>query len=711
MATTLNSDTAEIYQQIVADPRTAMSVRVGIAGSRNLTSEGKRRGEKSLTHILSSITDVLDNLIHNSDIAKRLYKVTADSKPLLRLTSSLAIGADRMFMHPPLLAAITEKADIEFAAILPFLPEKCEIGYHDDSRSEATNQADWQDFQDIFRRVETQKVPRILAIDGDLSTTESRDMAYYRCSEYLAENIDLLIVITEGDPAPQATSHVAGSAATIKQARDLGRPVIHIIVNREDEPQVNVYPARKIVGQTKYKDWSESIVEEMMQELVLFRSILEPTISVVAEQSNSQDKQRRDLILNEFDYHINDRDHLKFDLHRDSDFSFSGPIHTPISWLEKLRGFKAYDWFIALAARKAEPSQRVSDTIKQAKTIFNHEQSSAESAMKHQIFAHFLRADGLAIKYADIHRSTYLLIYVFAASALITAAVALTFQKYMVLVAFLISLESTFLVLIYWLYKQDHHNHRRWLQNRCLAEAIRPNIYLNPLGRCFSFMLARSSGEFLYREVLGHQESGAQWVCIQAEMINRQIGFGRCIYDPSRLRQVYSFITDRWLTGQISYHQSNASIMQGIGERLSKATHALFFLTATALLLKAGFYLAEHYGGWPVKETAASYYAYKAASLLTAVFPILGTAIFAIRNHSELDISEQRSRTMLAILNSVLHNLTVDAAAVFNNPERPGVVQATSAVFDTDIERLSEVSVEEVSEWLEIYEVKESEPG
>ena len=224
-------------------------------------------------------------------------------------------------------------------------------------------------------------------------------------------------------------------------------------------------------------------------------------------------------------------------------------------------------------------------------------------------------------------------------------------------------------------------------------------------------MLARSSGEFLYREVLGHQESGAQWVCIQAEMINRQIGFGRCIYDPSRLRQAYSFITDRWLTGQISYHQSNASIMQGIGERLSKATHALFFLTATALLLKAGFYLAEHYGGLPVKETAASYYAYKAASLLTAVFPILGTAIFAIRNHSELDISEQRSRTMLAILNSVLHNLTVDAAAVFNSPERPGVVQATSAVFDTDIERLSEVSVEEVSEWLEIYEVKESEPG
>ncbi|MDM7861122.1 hypothetical protein QTP81_10985 [Alteromonas sp. ASW11-36] len=711
MAAPLDKETASIYQQAVADPRTPLCLRIGIAGSRKLSSQGQSQAEETLTQILSSITDVLQDFTGNHQTAKRLYQTEAGALPILRLTSSLAIGADRLITHPPMLAAIEEKALVEMAAVLPFIPEDCKLGYRDDSRDEATNEAEWSEFETILQRINNQAVARVLAIDGDVKTPESRDRAYYRCSEYLAENIDLLIIVTEGAPKPQAVTHLAGSAATIKQARDLGRPVIHIIVDPHEDVELVIYPPRNIVGQPKHTEWSESIAVELMEQLVLFKGVIQQSSSYTANLHDTSEERRHNLILNEFEHHITDRKFLSTDESRDTDFNYSGPIYTPVSWSEKLRGFKAFDWFKKLASRKNVHVHTTSQAVERARTVFNHKQSPSATRLTHQIYAYFLRADALAIRYAAIHRSTYLLIYLFAAAALITAAIAITFQDYDGLVAALIGAEATFLILIYWLYKQDHHNHRRWLQNRCLAEAIRPNIYLNPLGRCFSFMQARSSGEFLYREVLGHQESGAQWVCIQAELINRYVGFERCIYSQSTLHQSYSFITDRWLTGQIQYHQSNASVMQSIGERLSKATHALFFLTASALLLKAGLYIAEHYFDLPVKDTPVSYYLYKFSSLFTAAFPILGTAIFAIRNHSELDISEQRSRTMLAVLNSVLHNFNVNAASVFQQPNDDKLNKTTSVVFDPDIQRLSEVSIDEVSDWLEIYEVKESEPG
>jgi hypothetical protein len=89
---------------------------------------------------------------------------------------------------------------------------------------------------------------------------------------------------------------------------------------------------------------------------------------------------------------------------------------------------------------------------------------------------------------------------------------------------------------------------------------------------------------------------------------------------------------------------------------------------------------------------------YQLSALLTAVFPILGTALFAIRNHSEFDISAQRSLTMLAFFNSIYSSVRSKAGE-------------SSTAFDTDLKRLTDVSAQEMSDWLEIYEVKESEPG
>ncbi len=79
--------------------------------------------------------------------------------------------------------------------------------------------------------------------------------------------------------------------------------------------------------------------------------------------------------------------------------------------------------------------------------------------------------------------------------------------------------------------------------------------------------------------------------------------------------------------------------------------------------------------------------------------PILASAFFAIRNHAEFDISAQRSRSMLTFLCSQQDKLLA-------------IVQQDSADRLTlQLLKTAGKTIEEVSEWLEIYEVKEAEPG
>ena len=78
---------------------------------------------------------------------------------------------------------------------------------------------------------------------------------------------------------------------------------------------------------------------------------------------------------------------------------------------------------------------------------------------------------------------------------------------------------------------------------------------------------------------------------------------------------------------------------------------------------------------------------------------MLGSAAFAIRNHAEFDISSQRSLAMLKSLKKDVEIL--NKMGDFANYQE--LVQQT---IDTSL-----VMQSETADWLEIYEVKETEPG
>lgn len=708
MTTTLDEKTFQIYQNVVRNPKVPMTLRMGIAGPRYLSSQALITATQTLSEVSATIAKTLIGYIQENTIAKTLYDVENHKQPILRLTSSLAIGVDRLSMSCVVSDRLKDLVICEYAGVLPFLLDQCKEGFCDEKRSAEQRDEDWHELNALVEQIKQQSKTRLIELDGDIKSPESRDKAHLRCAEFLIENIDLLFIITEQEPSLKPPHHQAGTLTTMRLAKEAGLPAIEIVLNKHNEtPEIHLHQAKRFGRNETSERFSDINLMRMLSRVVLFGSLFKLDESrpsgCIKQRVSHEDKQKQlALISHGMNDHISDKSKLAVtnSIENAVDFDYRGPINSPTTLLDKCRGDKAFEWFIRIMSNQS--------AIKETKEQMQQADIASISAEEkerpgnipeaHQWFAHFSRSDAIAIRYAAIHRSTYLLIYLFAALALLVAALALTLQSYPGVVFILILLEALILFLIYRLYKKDHHNQQKWLQNRCLAEAIRPNIYLSQFGRCFSFFNIRSSDEFAYREIMGHNETGAQWVCIQAELINRHLGFNHCRYTQDCLKQDLVFLKSKWVCGQINYHLANAAKMQIIGKRFTKITHRLFTLTCLALIAKGILFGLKPYTEYASIVGSIMGGIYKVVSWGTAALPIAGTAMFAIRHHSEFDISAQRSLTMLAFFRSIRNAIE----AKQDDPNQN---------LDTVFNRLTEVSAKEVSDWLEIYEVKESEPG
>ena len=107
------SQVASVYQQFVDSPLVPMTLRVGVAGHREHTNIRADNDVliKQITALYSLIHEQLSRC-HEHPHASILY---ASVPPVLRLTSSMADGADRLLLEPALV-----KEQYELSCILPF---------------------------------------------------------------------------------------------------------------------------------------------------------------------------------------------------------------------------------------------------------------------------------------------------------------------------------------------------------------------------------------------------------------------------------------------------------------------------------------------------------------------------------------------------------------------------------------------------------------
>jgi len=385
----------------------------------------------------------------------------------------------------------------------------------------------------------------------------------------------------------------------------------------------------------------------------------------------------------------------------EADFEYQGPITNITSTFSWKNIFKSF--VDVLSTNSSKKSKATEDERVQ-------EKSNAESGMSnlsqqknsdncHQLFAQFLRADHLAIQYANAHRSSFIIIYWLGAFALINAAIAIAFSTIGWLALTSAILEFLALVSIYWVYRNDHKKkyHIKWLEYRSLAEMLRMTPLLNSLGMTLSaegFERHRRDNE---PDIIESHSTGRTWLIIYTESLMRSINFDHVIINQEHLLSAKQYLKNKLIRGQISYHQKNAKKMHVVGCNLGSISYLLFVLAFIFVSgkLMTKFIAALHLG---IDYQLLSHIGH-GLGVLAAICPMLGSAAFAIRNHAEFDISSQRSLAMQKQLKQQDKNL--------HDMKLP-----------TDFEALIRTTIQtsvamqsETADWLEIYQVKETEPG
>ncbi len=381
------------------------------------------------------------------------------------------------------------------------------------------------------------------------------------------------------------------------------------------------------------------------------------------------------------------------------DFEYQGPITSQQSWISWHNIFRRFvSWLSPKSDAKSEKKQ---ETGKDNQANSLRLQKASKSC--HELFAQFLRADHLAIRYANAHRSSFILIYCLGAFALINAAIAIGFSQIGWLALTSALAEFFALVGIFLIYKNDHKKryHIKWLEYRSLAEMLRMTPLLNSIGitqSADSFERHRKKHETdTAAGPVNTHNAGRIWLIIYIKSLMRWVGYEQVNINHENLVSAKSFLKETILKSQLSYHKNNAHKMHVVGHNLGHFSYILFVL---AFIFVSGKLLtkllaAMHLG---IDYQTLSHVGH-GLGVLAAVCPMLGSAAFAIRNHAEFDISSQRSLAMIK-------NLKQDIDALDNMSQS---TQYSELVEQTI--KASLVMQSETADWLEIYEVKETEPG
>ncbi len=658
----LNSEEAAIYKQFSQSPLVPMTLRVGVAGHRE--NANIRSDNTELAAQIRALYSLITSQLARCQAHPHATTLYQPQSPVLRLTSSLADGADRLLIDPELV-----EAPFELACIIPFSVDQYAMDFDSDSV---------RNYYELLDKAGLDTASsRVLELDGD---REQPDYAYRDCAETLVRNCDLLIALYDGKEKPGY-----GTAWTVNQALSQKIPVIWL----DSEHPNNLYFIQRHNGSITQQSLTEQALYDWLGHLLLFDTIL-------SLPHNGRHDPLTQRILHRFKTFTRENV-LAHAPDIVPDFQESGPItvhrgkrnllHNGFALLKALFTSSAtIDHEIARQNASLPESARLSQPLQ-------HDDSVPFSVANHAFFATYLCADRLASYYAALHRSTFVFIYILGAGALMVAALAIALSNpaiYGNASTFCAVIEIVLLLLIYILFKRDRrlHLHDRWLEYRCIAEFLRPTLYLSLIGSHFPMRRFCDNEEVLGRNLLGHGRPERCWAYFYTETVLRYVGFSGYAINDEYLQRALKVTRSQWISQQYQYHSRNALAMTMMAKRLAKVSETLFIATIVVVCLKMSVGLLP----------ARFYIASKISGILAAWFPVLGTTAFAIRNHAEFEISAQRSLSTREILLGYNRRLM----RLSGQPVRLKDVEDV-------LSDLTAESISETANWLEIYEVKETE--
>jgi hypothetical protein len=535
---------------------------------------GHRPGPKFPDESRGAVRATVDRVLgevaaHTQTVAAREAWAFEAPQPSLVVVSALAEGGDRI------VADSGRALGYSLNAVLPFLRAEYAADFaRDESRAHFTVLLD--------------AAISVFELPGQRDTA---DQAYQNAGHVMLANSDVLIAIWDGKPA----AGVGGTALIVERAIHQGLPVIVIDPKR---PDAYAFVWHIDAAQTPGAQDPASAPD-------LFAAI----DALLAPPRGGEAPKR----LKEF---FAERE-------RRATIALAYPLLLLFAGVRRLR---VSDFYLP---------DYVKTTAQNWKAYFGA--MPQDRALAPVVRGPLLRAaafaDLLSVFHAQNYRSAYVFNFVAAALA-VTLALFGVFAHDPPLSAYPGIGESLVVLAILgivWL-GRSRQWHRRWLEYRRIAEALRQLRMLAAVGARLPVAPA-------------DLHIGEDWPSWYVTAFMRMLPPADIAVDARHVEAVRTAFRDAELKQQLDYHRSNAARMIHLSRRLHDWATVLFFATAAICIAYVSLCflpdraLAAHWHGWAI--------------FLAGVFPTVGAAIHAVRAQGEFQVVGERSLELAARLEAI----------------------------------------------------------
>jgi len=418
----------------------------------------------------------------------------------------------------------------------------------------------------------------VFELDGSRSSPEREDKSYLNVGRMTLRHCDVLIAIWDGEPA----AGTGGTGQIVQEAVEQDIPTVWI---RSEAP--HLASLRTKGGEEEALDLPESGLGRRLLELLAPPRGHTLTFWEKVKRLLAPGPSHRDL-REEYFKEKQPRANLPF-----------------------------FAWFTDLAAFRIPRTSLWSDVIER-KTL---EGVNPAVDLREFLQVHYEWADRLANHYASLYRSSFLMIYIMAATAVMLALSNLVWTtRHGATIAELVLMVT---ILILWFWGNLRNWHGRWVDYRILAECFRTSRFLAPLGRTPALPPPQP------HDPAERDDTTTNWASWHFRAVMREAGLPRARCDDYYLAERAAEV-DGDIKEQVDYHHGNSAKLGEVHEHLHLSDMLLFGLTLVACIL----------------HLVAPESWHERLSYCAAVFPAWAAAMAGILSQSEFYRNAERSQAM-----------------------------------------------------------------
>lgn len=656
--------------------RPRFALRVGVTGTRTLPAEAEtlQRIAAPIRAVLLEARDQAMALAARPDIAA-LYEPGAP--PLLRLVSPLAEGADR------LVASVALELGYQLDVPMPFPQAEYERDFQIPDRDTATNAASLAEFRALLAQAvpaADSGPPRILALDGGRGDDEAA--SYGAVGRLVVRNCDLLIAVWNGRPGKGS----GGTADTVRFAARGGPPIWWLDAEGEAPPRwVEGLAALRRPQELPSGDAALAELHRYLEGMVT------PPRSAPAQGEGVLGRLfRRDAaplprFLGESLPLGNAADEWLWRSER------------KVMGLAQRAGARLERWLDAAHRRFGGISHSPTGAVPTTPAPGTDPPVALPGAGAgdywHRVYA---APDGLATAYAARYRSSYVIIAVLAALAVMAGNLAVVWGGGAKLPLTLLELAA--LVLLVWLVvaNQRRYWHGRWIAYRLLAELCRMQKALAMLGWSLPLGDTLRAARGVHGSVDQRSSNAPEpnaWVGWYFHAALRAAPSPSGTLAGAALDATRCAVSASLLEEQISYHEDKERERRAQSRGLAGWGEVLLLITAALVLLKAVLLVLA--GPWASGLV-------KGLGIAAMVLAVPSAAFIALRAYAELEVLAEGHAAMAGMMRAARDRL---AALSFPEVGSSGTALVSQEIGGA-VHAVAIDMLEETEGWARLFKVK-----